>query len=61
MFNKSASWYSLSTSNSIPITEEEASEVELIREDEEEDFGTLEESLISLWLSGPNEGLSQDD
>ena len=30
-------------------------------EEEEEDYNTLEESLISFGLSGPNEEMSQDD
>ena len=56
MFDESEFWYSplsLTPDNSIPITEDEASEAELILEEEEID--TLEESLISFRLSGPNE------
>ena len=64
LFDESASWYSLPSStidNSIPITKDEASGAEIIQEDEEEDIGTLEESLISFHSSGPNEELSRND
>ena len=44
-----------------PITEDETSEPNMIRDEEEEDIGTLEESSISFWLSKPNESLSQND
>ena len=38
-----------------PITEDETSEPDMIRQEEEEnEIGTLEESLISLRLRGPN-------
>ena len=51
-----ASWYSLPTPTPTPdedpIPEDEASEPEEIQE-EEEGVGTLEESPISFWLSGP--------
>ena len=43
------------------ITEDEASEPEMIRLEEEEEFDTLEESSISFRLSGPNERLSRND
>ena len=46
--------------DSILITEGEASEPERIREEEAE-FGTLEESPISFWLSRPNERQSRND
>ena len=61
-FDESTYWYAslTSTPDSIPITEDEANEPEMIRE-EEEGFRTLEESLISFRLSGPNERLSQYD
>ena len=48
-------------SNPNPIPEDEASEPEMILAEEEEDYGTLEESLISFRLSGPNERLSRND
>ena len=60
VFDKSKSWYSLPSptpDDPIPITKDEASEAEMIREEEEEDVGTLEESPISFRLSGPNEEL----
>ena len=62
--NKSTSWYALPTptlDNSDPlISEDEASEADMIQE-EEEDFSTLEDSLISFRLSGPNEEVSRND
>ena len=56
VFDKLESWYSLPSrtlEDSIPITEDESSEAEVILEEEEID--TLEKSLISFRLSGPNE------
>ena len=49
VFNETLSQYLVFPSNrdSIPINEDEASEPEMIREEEEEEYGTLEESLIS--------------
>ena len=44
-----------------PITEHEASEPEMIRAKEEEEFGSLDESPISFRLSSSNEGLSWED
>ena len=63
VFDESASWYALPTPTpgSIPITEDKASEPETVREEEEKDFGTLEESLVSFWLSGQNERQSPND
>ena len=61
MFNEWASWYSLPTSDSILITQDEASEHKMICEDEEEDIGTLEESPISFRMSDPNEELGWND
>ena len=57
-----ASWYSLPTPtpDEDPIPEDEASEPEEVQV-EDEDFGTLEESLISFRLSGPNEEMSRID
>ena len=63
LFDELASWYSLlspTPEDFIPIIEDEAIKPNMIRE-EEEGFRTLEESLISFWLSGPNERLSQYD
>ena len=48
------------TPDSDPIPEDEANEREYAQVDEDE-FGTLDESLISFWLSGPNERLSPND
>ena len=56
MLNKSESWYSLPSptlGDSILLVEDEASEAHTILEEEQID--TLEESLISFQLSGPNE------
>ena len=56
VFDKLESWYSLPSrtlEDSIPITEDESSEAVVILEEEEID--TLEKSLISFRLSGPNE------
>ena len=63
VFEESASLYALPTPtpDSIPITEDEASEPEKILAKEEEEFGTLEGSLISFQLRGPNEQRSQND
>ena len=50
------------SSDSIPITEDEASEPKTFWEEEEEedeDFRTLEESAISFQLNGSNERLSR--
>ena len=55
VFDELASWYffpSPTHEDSIPITEDEASEAEPIREEE---IDTLEEILISFTLSGANE------
>ena len=62
IFDELASWYSplsSTTDDSIPIAQDEATEVELTVEEEEID--TLEESSISFPLSGPNEELDRDD
>ena len=61
MFDKSASWYlpSTPTPNSNPSFEDEVSEAEMPLDERE--IGALEESLISFWLSGPNERLSWHD
>ena len=63
MFNESASSYALPTphNSNHPIIEAEASEPEMIREEDDDDYNTLEESPISFQLSGPNEELSRDD
>ena len=45
----------------MPITKDEANEPKKNREEEVDDFGTLEESLISFRLSGPNERLTWND
>ena len=57
MFNES--WYlppSPTPINSIPDSKDEASEADIPLNEE---ISTLEESLISFRLSGPNEGLSR--
>ena len=59
MFNESALWYLHSSStpiNYIPNSDGEINEAEMPLDDEE--IRTLEESPISFWLSGLNEGLS---
>ena len=65
VFDESASCYALPTPSpdSIPITEDEASEPETIWEEEEEEegVGTLEESPTSFRIRGPNERLSRND
>ena len=56
LFDELASWYSLlspTPEDFIPIIEDEASEAELIQEEEE--IETLEEGPISFRVSGPNE------
>ena len=62
VFDELASWYTLPTPTPDEdlISEDEASEPEEVQV-EDEDFGTLEESPISFWLSGPNEELSPDE
>ena len=62
-FDESASWYSLPApmSDSDPIPEDEASEPEMIRAEDEEGFGTLDESPISFRLSGLHEQPSRND
>ena len=58
VFDETVSSYSLPTPESNLVTKDEA---EIIRE-EEEDYGTLDESLISFrFVSGPNEELSRDE
>ena len=48
--------------SNLTITEDEANELKMIREEQvEEGFDTLEESSISFLLNGPNEELSQED
>ena len=62
VFDESASWYLPSPptlDNSIPISEDEVSEAEMPLD--KGDIGSLEESLISFRLSGPNERLSRND
>ena len=48
------------SNSDLPISEDEANEPDMIRE-EEENFGTLGESFISFRLSGLNGELSRDD
>ena len=61
-FDESASLYSLLTltpeNSNHPIFKDEASEHEMVQVEEEEEFGSLDESPISFLLSGPNEQLS---
>ena len=60
VFDESASWYlplSPTPDDSIPSFEDEVSEAEM--PPDEREIETLEESLISFRLSGPNEGLSR--
>ena len=61
VFDKTASWYlpSTRTPNSIPISEDEVSKAKIPLD--KGDIGSLEESLISFRLSGPNETPSQND
>ena len=62
VFNEWSSWYLPSSPtpiNSILNLEDEASEAQMPLD--EENIGTLEESPISFWLSGPNEELSPDE
>ena len=48
-------------SNSEQIPEDEASEPKTIRADKEEESWTLDECLISFWLTGLNERLGRID
>ena len=61
IFDESASWYlppSPTPINSIPNSEDVASEAEIPLDEEE--IRALEESSISFLVSGTNEGLSQN-
>jgi hypothetical protein len=59
VFDQSASWYlpPAPQPNSNPSSDEEVSEAEMPRD--EPKIGTRPESLISVPLSGPNEGLGR--
>ena len=62
LFDESASWYLSPFStpiHSILNSKDEASEAEMPLNGEE--IRALEESLISFWLSVPNEGRSRND
>ena len=61
MFDESMSWYLPPTPdlNSNPSSDDEVSEAEM--PPEEREIETLDESLISFRLSGPNERLGKFD
>ena len=62
VFEESASWYQLPIKPTLDISilnsKDEVSEADLV---DEVDIGTLDESLVSYQLIGPNEEMSRDD